>query len=66
MVDEEGEAVFSDCMRCHAILAQDDASIRTIEDFTMGRDFVHPEDFETVEEYTACAECHDGGAALYD
>jgi hypothetical protein len=66
MVDEEDEAVFSDCMRCHAILAQDDSSIETIEDFTLGRDFVHPEDFEAVQEYSACAECHTGGASLYD
>ncbi len=66
MVNSDGEAIFKDCTKCHAILAQDDAVIRTMADFEIGRDFVHPEDNETFDEFTLCTDCHTGGADLYD
>jgi len=66
MLDEDGEALFSDCIGCHAVLAQDDAAISTIADLDTGRDFTHPEDGSTFDEFTLCSECHTGGADLYD
>lgn len=66
MVDDAGDSVFSDCTKCHAILAQDDAAIKTMSEFDIGRGFVHPEDFSTVEEFSDCSECHTGGKALYE
>lgn len=66
MVDAEGEAIFSDCVSCHAVLAQDDDSIGSISDIDRGREFVHPEDGGTFDEFTLCSECHTGGSALYD
>lgn len=29
-------------------------------------DVALPEDEDTWDEYTACADCHDGGASLYE
>lgn len=66
MLDEDGEALFSDCISCHAVLAQDNTVIRTIADLDTGRDFKHPEDGESFEEFTLCSECHTGGSELYD
>lgn len=66
MLDADGEGIFSDCTSCHAILARDDEGIQSMEDFDFGRDFVHPEDFDTLVEFTACADCHTGGKALYE
>ena len=66
MVDEDGEAIFTDCMRCHAILAQDEEVIRAASEFDVGRGFVHPEDWETLEEFTLCSDCHTGGSDIYD
>jgi hypothetical protein len=66
MVDEEGNSVFSDCSRCHAVLAQDDETIPTMAEFDRGMDFVHPQDSAAFEEFTFCSDCHDGGKALYE
>lgn len=66
MLDEEGETVFGDCSRCHTVLAQDDEAIDTMADFEKGNGFVHPEDGTRFEEFTLCADCHDGGKALYE
>lgn len=66
MVDAEGNAVFSDCSACHTILAGEGNAIESVAEFDRGRDFVHPEDFSTLEEYTECWECHTGGQELYD
>jgi hypothetical protein len=66
MQDAEGEPVFSDCVKCHAILAQDDGAIETMADFELGRDFVHPEDSDTFDEFSLCSDCHTGGKDLYD
>jgi hypothetical protein len=66
MLGQDGEAIFNDCASCHAILAQDDKVIETSEDFESGRSFVHPEDYESFDEFTLCTDCHTGGAELYD
>jgi nitrate/TMAO reductase-like tetraheme cytochrome c subunit len=66
MLDEDGEALFHDCRTCHAVLAQDDNVIRTMADLNSGRDFMHPEDADTFDEFTLCSDCHTGGAELYD
>jgi hypothetical protein len=66
MLDKDGKALFHDCTSCHAVLAQDATVIRTMEDLESGRDFMHPEDADTFDEFTLCSECHTGGAELYD
>jgi cytochrome c2 len=66
MLDEDGEALFHDCTSCHAVLAQDATVIRTMEDLEEGRDFTHPEDGLSFDEFTLCSDCHTGGAELYD
>ena len=66
MVSEEGEPIFTDCTRCHAILSQGQKAVELTASFEEGLSFVHPEDWETVEEFTLCSDCHTGGADLYD
>jgi hypothetical protein len=66
MLDEDGESVATECSTCHVILAQDDSSIETMDDFDSGNAFVHPEDGDTFEEFTLCSECHTGGKELYE
>lgn len=66
MLGQDDEPLFSDCYRCHAVLAQDDEAISTMADFEQGRGFVHPEDGSTFDEFTLCTECHDGGQQIYD
>ncbi len=66
MLDAEGESVTTDCTTCHAILAQDDETIETMDDFDLGRAFVHPEDWSEIEEFTLCSDCHTGGVELYE
>jgi hypothetical protein len=66
MVSEDGEPVFTDCMRCHAILAQGEGTLELAEKFDEGLAFVHPEDWETLEEFSLCSDCHTGGAELYE
>jgi hypothetical protein len=66
MVDAEGEPVFSDCVGCHAVVAQDDQAIATVADFDDGRGFVHPEDGGTFDEFTLCSDCHTGGKEVYE
>jgi len=66
MIDQTGEPVFTDCSRCHAVLAQDDEAIRTMTQFDLGMDFLHPQDSATFDEFSYCSDCHDGGKALYD
>jgi hypothetical protein len=66
MVDSDGEPLFADCVKCHAILAQDGVAIATMDDFQEGRGFVHPEDGGTFDEFTLCSDCHTGGKDLYD
>jgi hypothetical protein len=66
MLDAEGEPLFSDCVRCHAVVAQDDQAIATMADFESGRGFVHPEDGSTFDEFTLCSDCHTGGKEVYE
>jgi NapC/NirT cytochrome c family, N-terminal region len=66
LVDADGEAIFTDCTRCHAILAQGSEAIETGAAIEDGRDFVHPEDSEIFEEFTLCNDCHTGGAEVYE
>ncbi len=66
MVDADGDAIPSDCATCHAVLAQADEAIATMEDFDVGRPFVHPEDGSTFDEFSLCSDCHTGGAELYE
>ncbi|MBW2291796.1 MAG: cytochrome c3 family protein [Deltaproteobacteria bacterium] len=66
MVDQEGTAIFSDCTKCHAILAQDQESIQTMADFASGMGFSHPQDGKTFEEFKFCSDCHSGGKLLYE
>jgi hypothetical protein len=67
MVDEEGKTIFTDCTKCHAILAQGTKVIKTSEEFEVGRSFIHPEDSKSFDdEFTICVDCHTGGAEIYD
>lgn len=66
MLDADGESVATKCSTCHAILAQDESSIETMDDFDTGQAFVHPEDGDTFGEFTLCSECHTGGKELYE
>jgi len=66
MLDDEGESIATECATCHAILAQDDSTIATMDEFAKGQEFVHPEDGSTFEEFTLCSECHTGGKELYE
>ncbi|MBW2232464.1 MAG: NapC/NirT family cytochrome c [Deltaproteobacteria bacterium] len=66
MLDEDDEALFYDCTTCHAVMAQDATVIRTMDDLEKGRDFIHPEDGLSFDEFSLCSDCHTGGAELYD
>jgi cytochrome c2 len=66
MVDEEGETIFTDCRRCHVILAQGEDAIELKANFKDGQAFVHPEDGDTLEDFTLCTDCHTGGADVYE
>jgi hypothetical protein len=65
-VSDDGETIFTDCTRCHLILAQGDTIDQVNVNIREGLAFVHPEDYDTIEEYTICTDCHDGGAGIYD
>jgi len=66
MLDADGDSPTTECASCHAVIAQDDETIAAMDEFESGRDFVHPEDGGTFEEFTLCSDCHDGGALLYE
>jgi hypothetical protein len=66
MVSSAGKSVFTDCNRCHAILAQGEETVAVATKFDEGLAFVHPDDWETVEEFTLCSDCHTGGKDLYE
>lgn len=66
MESATGETVFTDCSRCHLILAQGE-DIETVNvNFDTGLAFEHPEDGDDIEEYTECVDCHTGGAETYE
>jgi hypothetical protein len=66
MVSAEGQTIFTDCTGCHLILAQGEAINQVNVNIEEGLPFVHPEDMDTIEEFTECSDCHDGGAMLYE
>jgi hypothetical protein len=66
MESAEGETVFTTCNKCHLILAQGERIEQVNVNLEEGLSFIHPEDFDTIEEYTECHECHTGGADLYE
>jgi cytochrome c2 len=66
MEAEDGSTIFTTCNKCHLILAQGDDISRVNVNLETGLDFVHPEDYDTIDEYTDCTECHTGGADLYE
>jgi hypothetical protein len=66
MKSENGDTIFTTCTKCHLILAQGDNIDQVNVDLEEGLAFIHPEDFDTLDEYTECSDCHTGGAALYE
>jgi hypothetical protein len=66
MLNADGESITTDCATCHAVLAQNESSIGTMDDFETGEQFVHPEDGSTFDEFTLCSDCHTGGKELYE
>lgn len=66
MESAQGDKVATACDTCHVILAQGKNTQHFDVDLEHGLSFIHPEDFETIEEYTACPDCHTGGADLYE
>jgi cytochrome c2 len=66
MESASGETIFTDCSRCHLILAQGDSIDEVNVNLQTGLPFEHPEDAEDIEEYTECVECHTGGAETYE
>jgi len=67
MVDAEGTPIFTDCSRCHAIIAQGNKVIQTTAEFEKGRSFIHPKNSKSFnDEFTLCTDCHTGGAEVYD
>ena len=66
MVSAQGKTIFTDCTKCHLILAQG----KTVDtsasvNFSKGAAFIHPGFSDTIKEYTKCIDCHTGGADLY-
>jgi hypothetical protein len=66
MVSAEGDSIVTTCSSCHVILAQGHEVEQVNVNFEEGLEFIHPEDYETFDEFTNCTDCHDGGAELYE
>jgi hypothetical protein len=66
MLGEGGESISTDCNVCHVILTQGEDAIEVRADFDKGLEFLHPEDWETFDEFTLCSDCHTGGADVYE
>jgi hypothetical protein len=66
MESTAGAVIFSDCSRCHLVLAQGDDIDRVDINIDEGLPFIHPADDEEIVEYTECSECHTGGAGTYE
>ena len=66
MESAEGDTIFTTCNKCHLILAQGESIAHVNVNLEEGLPFIHPEDLETIEEYTECHDCHTGGADLYE
>jgi len=65
MNSDDGESLFVDCQTCHIILAVGE-NVEAVASHENGVDFWHPDDEDTLDEYTDCSDCHDGGASLYE
>jgi hypothetical protein len=48
------------------ILAQGADIAVAAANFELGSTLVHPEDGDTIEEFTQCSDCHTGGIDLYE
>ena len=66
MEAEDGTTVFTSCHSCHIILAQGERIDEVKVNLREGLPFVHPEDYEKIEEYMECIECHTGGGGVYE
>jgi hypothetical protein len=66
MESSDGETIFTECNKCHLILAQGESIAEVSVDFDEGLAFVHPEDGSTVEEFMRCVDCHTGGGDVYE
>jgi hypothetical protein len=66
MVNSTGDTIFTDCTRCHLILAQGETTNNVNVNIDKGLPFIHPEDDDEIEEYTDCTECHTGGVDVYE
>ncbi len=66
MQSADGQTIFTTCTKCHVILAQGGDGVRIETDFEHGQAFVHPEDDDTIEEFTNCTDCHTGGIDVYE
>jgi hypothetical protein len=66
MESSDGETIFTECNKCHLILAQGESIAEVSVDFDEGLPFVHPEDGSTVEEFMSCVDCHTGGGDVYE
>jgi nitrate/TMAO reductase-like tetraheme cytochrome c subunit len=62
----DGDTIFTTCNKCHLVLAQGESIEQVNVDLEQGLPFIHPEDFETIEEFTECTDCHTGGAEVYE
>lgn len=60
---DDGRVVTTDCNACHTILAQGFPSEQE-ERADVGQPFIHPVDFEVMDEPIFCHECHDGALGL--
>ena len=66
MKSAQGKTVFTDCTRCHLILAQGKTVDRSAPvNFARGEPFDHPGNSEMIKDYTKCVDCHSGGSELY-
>ena len=66
LVSDRGQTIFTTCTKCHVVLAQGEDVVVAKADFSIGSPFVHPEDDDTIEEFTLCTDCHTGGYDLYE
>jgi hypothetical protein len=62
----DGDTIFTTCNRCHLILSQGSDGETLSVDLEEGKTFVHPEDDEEIDEFSACNDCHTGGADVYE
>ncbi len=66
MKSATGATVFTDCTKCHLILAQGPEVDRGAPvNFARGVPFKHPGYDDVIKEYNKCIDCHTGGAELY-